>query len=678
MKKTFFRPSIHGWPFRNSFTKSFIYDLIDIDMGFCGGMCWEALDRFYKATRISRDLPEPTEGDPIFETLWNEQLKSLISVPKILIWQKSPDTDHRFWFESQGKKTHKEWPAIKRNLDMNRPVTLTLIASSNDYNPYNLKNNHRVVAYAYEQSTIVRGENTPIGASSKVTIWVYDPNYPYSTSTNAPDCDEIKLTFYLGADNHKINLNHSEAGNRYHGLFKDDKSGPERQYKYNNRTSIKIEKCDQINIKTKTMAECRLNFSWKCKVIPFFDILIEDESWKYNGMQHQSKYKFQPSRLNNKQCESHQGNLSVILNIPRKSTKIKLILLADNNYTDFIEINMGPVLKCLPYVHKRANRMESCIADCDIPDEDLFIENATPTEDELEKIEHPIYRWIMICPSRRNVNRTNPNEMTSPHYEVYKTRRLGNVKAPVLANFLTKNLVPPITISGTIEIEEKIENKTLKLPAIRLNNLNHEGQKIFNGFEGSSDYEKEKKITFKYEAKDQTGLIHNGMVMFFAKSIIQKTVFIENRILDPAKIAQLEAIAQDLIERGLVDIAIDLPTRPPKPGLDFPRRNDISKNLRNERQLNSHIEKTIKLELKDKKTWNQIYRTQTRLLSELEKDATIQFDKNTHMGSILEATDAKFNAIDNSLNAIAINFVVDRCMNKLKENRDFLDKLKRL
>lgn len=223
MKATNFKPSIHGWPFGNSWTKSFLFDKITFDMGFCGGMCWKALQRFFHAIPLPRDLPQPDEGDDLFEELWDAQVDSVpfSTLKKIYEWQMSPDLCHRHrleLFSSLGSRTQRAWPKVKKSIDAFKPVTVTLIGSSNDTAPSHLADSHRVVAYAYKVTDPESG--APSGAKDKVTLKIYDPNYP--------NRDDVELTFYLGAKRSNIRLRHT-AGDKFHGFFKDDKK---RNYRY--------------------------------------------------------------------------------------------------------------------------------------------------------------------------------------------------------------------------------------------------------------------------------------------------------------------------------------------------------------------------------------------------------------------------------------------------------------
>ena len=101
----------------------------------------------------------------------------------------SPDLSHRTNpMHSLGYRTKKAWPAVRRKIDASKPVTLTLITSSNDSNLLHLKYVHRVVAYAYKIRSINTGEGSPDGANKAVKIHIYDPNYPKD--------DSVRLRFF--------------------------------------------------------------------------------------------------------------------------------------------------------------------------------------------------------------------------------------------------------------------------------------------------------------------------------------------------------------------------------------------------------------------------------------------------------------------------------------------------
>jgi hypothetical protein len=227
MPTTPFKPSIHGWPFVNSFDYSFLFNKVTIGMGFCGGMCWDALDKFYSNTRIDRALKHPVQGEQLYNELFKVQEDSLPieTLAKIYDWQQSPDIDHAFdplhgnlnIYHSLGFKSKNEWQSIQSALDSHKPVTLTLIASSNDFNLLNMSNNHRVVVYGYTTRGLndndkIQGTKNP--NIQRVDMMIYDPNYPND--------DHVTLSFYVDCDDNWIGLTHNR-GDNFHGFFMDEK-----------------------------------------------------------------------------------------------------------------------------------------------------------------------------------------------------------------------------------------------------------------------------------------------------------------------------------------------------------------------------------------------------------------------------------------------------------------------
>ena len=219
MPRSDFLPSIHGWPFINRFTYTFPFKLFKITMGFCGGMCWKALDDFYAGIPVPRNIALPNQGEPLYNELLAKQIVSLPPqmILKIFDWQQCPDLSS--WHNirnNQGYRSQKEWPAIQALLDRGKPVTITLIASSGDVNPLHLTNCHRVVAYDYKivpptDDEWIHGPRN--GQIRRVDLSIYDPNYPGD--------DGVSLSFYLNCRNNWIGLSHGR-GNHFHGFFKDD------------------------------------------------------------------------------------------------------------------------------------------------------------------------------------------------------------------------------------------------------------------------------------------------------------------------------------------------------------------------------------------------------------------------------------------------------------------------
>ena len=277
MKTTYFRPSIHGWPFVNSWKYTFPFNSYSLSMGYCGGMCWTVLQRFYDGTPIGRGTPAPPQDDPLYNEIFNVQVGSLspTKVGKIYDWQRSPDLSGHSLnpYESLGDRTQKAWPKVRACLDASKPVTLTLIVHSNDHNPKHLEDHHRVVAYAYEVRPVVAGEGAPSGADSHVTIYIYDPNYP--------DDDDVSLTFFTGGAKSKIRLRHNQPDEDVHGFFLDD---VDRSYASSDSTMMQIDKYEQTAIKDANWANYEIQFSWQCRFVPYFCVRVNDVEWQYNSV----------------------------------------------------------------------------------------------------------------------------------------------------------------------------------------------------------------------------------------------------------------------------------------------------------------------------------------------------------------------------------------------------------
>jgi hypothetical protein len=222
MTTTSFKPSIHGWPFPNTFEYRVDFNLVNksvsTTMGFCGGMCWLALRRFYNAVPIDRNTSSPQQGDPLYDDIFSVQKHSLPfpTILQIYQWQCSPDLSHRLRIHSMGHQSQQEWLKIRSRIDKGEPLTVTLIEASNDPNPIHLSKNHRVVAYAYAERPLNDGEpvhgrrGTDIRA---VSLYIYDPN--------EPNDDDVQLTFYTNCEDNWIGLRHNR-GAAAHGFFLDD------------------------------------------------------------------------------------------------------------------------------------------------------------------------------------------------------------------------------------------------------------------------------------------------------------------------------------------------------------------------------------------------------------------------------------------------------------------------
>ena len=184
-----FRPSVHGFHFRNSFARDPIrrfqlgnvatLDIGDAANGLCGGMSYAARDLWEYKVPPPADPSPPARGDPRFDYLVNRQVDSFGNgvVPLRFYKLMDPNRPARepLWAELLGRigidrhsrtwvMLNVEWPAIRRDLDSGSLATVGLVKVVS-LDPNQLGLNHQVVAYGYDLE------------GSIVTLHLYDPNY---------------------------------------------------------------------------------------------------------------------------------------------------------------------------------------------------------------------------------------------------------------------------------------------------------------------------------------------------------------------------------------------------------------------------------------------------------------------------------------------------------------------
>jgi hypothetical protein len=180
-----FIPGQHGFHFINDFILK--PDILGLnlgkwEMGFCGGMCAGALQRFIQHLPIPADTVTPADDSPLFEELLARQIRSfpVDLLPVLYDWQSAPDVSNPWRKISIAERTKAEWPKLKRELDADRPTILILIRSDGYLG--NPTRNHQVLAIGY----------TFHPATKDLTITEYDPNrpnkeYTLSMSLGLPD-----------------------------------------------------------------------------------------------------------------------------------------------------------------------------------------------------------------------------------------------------------------------------------------------------------------------------------------------------------------------------------------------------------------------------------------------------------------------------------------------------------
>lgn len=200
-KTTTFQPEKHGFHFINSFIISpniLGVDLGSWGMGFCGGMCAAALNRFRNNTDIPATRQIPEQGTALYNELLTRQIATLSNIlDDIYDWQSAPDEERWHRKRGVGSRTKREWWKLKNELDNDTPAILVLIREEGYFANPTL--NHQVLAIGYEYDP----------ATKDLQIQVYNPNEPDQTKI---------LSMNLGLPNNRLNASDS-TGERLRGFF---------------------------------------------------------------------------------------------------------------------------------------------------------------------------------------------------------------------------------------------------------------------------------------------------------------------------------------------------------------------------------------------------------------------------------------------------------------------------
>jgi hypothetical protein len=181
-----FLPSTSAFKFPNSFPhvplrRIGVPGLVSVPIGdaangLCGGMAFAARDLFEADRTPPPDTDPPAEGTPLFAHLV-ERLFASFDLPigpvrylELMnpalpdgetIWSRIGLAPHgRAW-----RNATQEWPKVRADIDAGHPSPLGLVRTIST-DPFDLKQNHQVLAYAYEASP------------DTVTLRIYDPNLP--------------------------------------------------------------------------------------------------------------------------------------------------------------------------------------------------------------------------------------------------------------------------------------------------------------------------------------------------------------------------------------------------------------------------------------------------------------------------------------------------------------------
>lgn len=201
---TRFKPRYHALPFENKAYKvcaaptckgehvgAIFKSILQFDWALCGGMSLTALEHY----RMGKKPPE--FSPKVKETLVKNQMRTLSPSiwAKFIEWQAKPTQPHATSPHTIGYSTKGEWPKVKQAIDVGAPIILGLIRNQ-DATGGGVSKNHQALAVGYTYNRL----------TTKVTIYLYDPNY--CPKSLGPDCNFSDafstFTFYTGIPRNQI------------------------------------------------------------------------------------------------------------------------------------------------------------------------------------------------------------------------------------------------------------------------------------------------------------------------------------------------------------------------------------------------------------------------------------------------------------------------------------------
>lgn len=210
---TGFTPRQHGFHFGNSFNNEIFNNFLGswTTKGRCGGMAFASLDYYYAGRAVpahtgdcfpNGKVPEDSSG--LAGYIWDRLMDSFAANGiKFATWSLKRDHSTLVWGEGVPQLTkNEEFPRLM-NVLKNGPAALGLI---NTQNVFEIGDNHQVVAYGAELDE----------ATGKMTVYVYDNNYPDSEIILTSNPNDLYFT---------SNLTYATGGHpRYRGFFVEDYS----------------------------------------------------------------------------------------------------------------------------------------------------------------------------------------------------------------------------------------------------------------------------------------------------------------------------------------------------------------------------------------------------------------------------------------------------------------------
>lgn len=224
-----FRPSVHGFHFRNSFPPGPTVKLAGFDprvigigdaaAGLCGGMALSVRDLFDAGLVAPSDTDPPANGSPRFQAIVRRQVQSLdwLRVPlryfDLQAFRPDPPT---FWSRLLHRDPARvvairdEWPRICEEIEGGHPCVVGIVRVQG-VSPRLLTQNHQVLAFAYDE------------LPDRWVLRVYDPNHPGD--------DGVELRAAIDADtsrpvHERVTLSQS-TGETLLGFFRQPYPAPD-------------------------------------------------------------------------------------------------------------------------------------------------------------------------------------------------------------------------------------------------------------------------------------------------------------------------------------------------------------------------------------------------------------------------------------------------------------------
>ena len=313
-------------------------------------------------------------------------------------------------------------------------------------------------------------------------------------------------------------------------------------------------------------------------------------------------------------------------------------------------------------------RLHSCRGcDYSLRTTDLFVKDGNPTEAAVQQLDTSPFRWVMQVPRAPISTRRPRGDLSTAYVDTMEHTCLGNVVVPILANFSERNLVAPTQTSGTVTT---IRNGHV-VDTVNLTPLASEAQRIFDGsLDGPADYDNDTRVEFTFTSTDAYGAVAQGQAVFCGKSILYWQSVIRYSVFDPAKVGKFEAIARELIERGLIDIAIHLPRGgPPRPEPD-PLR--LLNRLRSHRPLQTMIDQALGPLWDSPSTWKSVLDAQSEAIGEMRLDTPLLVDSQASSGAGLQAAHELKETEQRQVDAVILNVFVDSTIAKLRRDPDVI------